>query len=72
MCDGEKVHDGLVDAYVAGYRAAIDGCARYICHTSLMLEVKGVRTMEVEDINAIASYMLRDMNGVADMLENEQ
>lgn len=76
MCNSEKtsekIHDGLVEAYVAGYRAAIDGCARYICHTSIMLEVRGVGSIAVEDISDLASYMLKDMNGVADMLENGQ
>ncbi len=72
MCNSDKIHDGLVEAYVAGYRAAIDGCARYIRNISIMFEVKGVDSIEVEDITAIANYMLKDMNGVADMLENGQ
>lgn len=72
MCNSERIHDGLVEAYVAGYRAAIDGCARYICHTSIMLEVRGVGSIAVEEITDLASYMLKDMNGVADMLENGQ
>lgn len=72
MCNSEKVHDGLVEAYMAGYRAAIDGCARYICHISIMLEVRGVGSIAVDDITDLASYMLKDMNGVADMLENGQ
>lgn len=70
MCDGKRIHDGLVDAYAAGYRAGVDGCARYVWLTAAALEKRGVDSVDTDELSYIARYMLQHMGEVADNLKD--
>lgn len=70
MINGNRIHDGLVDAYAAGYRAGVEGCAQYVWLTAAMLETRGVDSLDTEDLNEIARHMLQHMGEVADNLKD--
>lgn len=70
MSNGNRLHDGLVDAYAAGYRAGVEGCAQYVRLSAALLEIQGVVTLAVDDLNDVARYMLQHMGEVADNLKD--